>query len=101
MNPLRPIWTFWEDWCDEDAPDLAKRLGFVSLLLSWATLAGLLARYLVTGEKPGFLVCLALIPFLVMAGCCWHVGRKAWAVGYIGMTLIVIVAMGIKEGLLI
>lgn len=100
MNPLRPIWTMWEEWCDENAPELAKKVGFAALIFSWAILAGLLVFHLVTGQKIGTKVVLALAPFLVMAGCTWHVGRRAWAIGYIGMTVIVVTAIWIKEGAL-
>ncbi|ORJ61334.1 hypothetical protein [Geothermobacter hydrogeniphilus] len=95
---MRPgyLWQLWDDWCDPDAPVLAKRAGFVSLVLSWTILVGLLVYHLATGEKIGIQVVLALIPFLVMAGCCWHVGRKAWATGYIGMTVIVAVGLWLK-----
>jgi len=57
------------------------------------TFLGIIGYRFITGEKPAWAGYLLFFPFLVMTGCCWHVGRKAWAVGYVG--LVVILATGL------
>lgn len=95
---IRALWYFWAAWCDEDAPVWPKRIGFVAGLAAY--LAGIfIAGYrLMVGPLPVAWAMFIFVPFLILAGCAWQVGRRAWSFGYIGMVLIMGALIALARG---
>ncbi|WP_020678114.1 hypothetical protein [Geopsychrobacter electrodiphilus] len=97
MKPLHLLWQFWEDWCDEDAPAIAKEIGFTAFLGATMLLLGVVVYKWLVAQPPQIVRFSPLLLFLIFSGCCWHVGRKASAFGYIGIVAIIGTAIWLKN----
>lgn len=98
MKPLHLLWQFWDDWCDEDAPAIAKKIGFAVFIAATILLLGVVIFKVSVVQPPLIVRFSPLLLFLIFSGCCWHVGRKTWALGYIGIVAIMGTAIWLKNG---
>lgn len=98
MKPLHVLWQFWDDWCDEDAPAIAKKFGFAAFITATMLLLGVIIYKVLVAQPPLIVRFLPLLLFLIFSGCCWHVGRKAWSFGYLGLVAIMGTAIWLKNG---